>query len=149
MPTLLHSYPITDPSEGGDILFSVWDCIRPTTPCTTSAHMHTQTHTHSFQHHTRFYSWMKSINGSSEQVARQWTLRPGRHANPGFPGLHHNFFFFSKLTDPSKCTLKNETLACTRNKGMLGNLTIQASGVGISLQVVEARYQVVCFLPTL
>lgn len=58
-------------------------------------------------------------------------------------------FFFSKLTDPSKCTLKNETLACTRNKGMLGNLTIQASGVGISLQVVEARYQVVCFLPTL
>ena len=149
MPTLLHSYPITDPSEGDDILFSVWDCIRPTALCTTSAHMHTQTHTHISAPHQILqldeeHQWEQWTSGQTMDIAS----RPA--CQPRISWLTPQFFFFLfKLTDPSSCTLKNETLVCTRNKGMLGNLTIQASGVGISLQVVEARYQVVCFSRTL
>lgn len=90
---------------GWHLVFRV-DCIHPHI---TSTH----THTHTFQHHTRFYSWMKSINGSSERVARQWTRRPGRHANPGFPGLCYKK---KKLSDPSGCTIKNETLVCTQKR---------------------------------
>lgn len=75
-------------------------------------HLHFYRHTHTLHHHTRFYSWMKSINGSTERVVRQWTLRPGQHANPGFPGLHHKKRKQKKLLDPSGCTIKNETLVC-------------------------------------
>lgn len=104
--------------------------------------------THTFQHHTRFYSWMKSINGSSERVARQWTQRPGRHANSGFPGLCYK----KNLSAPSGCTIKNETLVCTdppqKTGSMSGNLAIWTS-VGVREPVVKrllaSRGQVVCF----
>lgn len=132
MPTLLHSYPTLTRPRGVTSCFQSGSHPPPQPP----HHLHPRTHTntHTFQHHTRFYSWMKSINGSSERVARQWTRRPGRHANPGFPGLHHKKK--KKLSDSSGCTIKNETLVCTRKKSMLGNLTIQINGVHSSLQVV-------------
>lgn len=99
------------PSEGGDILFSEGLHQAAHTSTHTHTHMsaHAHTHTNTHQHHTRFYSWMKSINGSSERVARQWTQRPGRHANPGFPGLCHK----KKLSYSSGSTIKNETLVCS------------------------------------
>lgn len=79
VPALLHSYPtLTQLGEGGgDFLFSERVEHTPTPPAPSC--------THTFQQNTRFYSWMKSINGSSERVARQWTRRPGQHASPGFP----------------------------------------------------------------
>lgn len=41
-----------------------------------------------------------------------------------------------KLSEPSACTIKNETLVCTtEKKSMLSNLKIQTSGVSISLRV--------------
>lgn len=45
------------------------------------------------------------------------------------------------LSDPSGWTIKNETLVCTRKKGMLGNLTIQTSGVSISLRVETGSWR--------
>lgn len=81
MPTLLHSYPITDPSEGGDILFSVWDCIRPTAPCTTSAHMHTQTHTHISAPHQILqldeeHQWEQWTSGQTMDTASRPARQP-------------------------------------------------------------------------
>lgn len=102
VPTGLHSYPTLTRLRGVTSCFQ--SGLHPP-----PHHLHP----HTFQHHTRFYSWMKSINGSSERVARQWTRRPGRHANPGFPGLCYKK---KKLSDPSGCTIKNETLVCTQKR---------------------------------
>lgn len=107
LPTLTHP-------RGGYILFSEWIASALITP-TPLIDTHTQTCT--LNHHTRFYSWMKSINGCSEWAARQWTPRPGQHASPGFPGLNHK----KNQTFPAAEKKKNETLVCTRKTSMLGN----------------------------
>lgn len=140
VPTQAHSYPILSHLTGGGVTSCFQrGCISlPAPPLPT----------HTFQHHTRFYSWMKSINGSSERVARQWTQRPGRHANSGFPGLCYK----KNLSAPSGCRIKNETLVCTdppqKTGSMLGNLAIWTS-VGVRELVVKrllaSRGQVVCF----
>lgn len=98
--------PYADPSGGRvDIFFSEWVTYTPTPPPPTC--------THTFQQHTRFYSWMKSINGSSEQVARQWTQRPGQHANPGFPGLCYK----KNIVRPSGCPKNKKTLVFPKKDG--------------------------------
>lgn len=111
VPALLHSYPtLTHLGLGGG-----GDTPTPPPP----------TCTHTFQQHTRFYSWMKSINGSSERGARQWTRRPGQHANPGFPGLCCK----KNIVRPSGCPKNKKTFICTKKKGMMGGKNKAGAGV--------------------
>lgn len=99
--------PHADPSVGGggDILFLEWVANTPTPPPPTC--------THTFQQRTRFYSWMKSVNGSSERVARQWPERPGRHASPGFPGLCCK----KNIVTPSGCPKNKKSLFFPQKEG--------------------------------
>lgn len=121
--TLTHS----DPSEGGLHLVFRVNCIRPHN--THTAHRHTHTQTCTLNHHTRFYSWMKSINGCSEWAARQWTPRPGQHASPGFPGLNHK----KNQTFPAAEKKRMKLLYVPEKRACWVIPTIQGSGVPICL----------------
>lgn len=119
LPTLTHP-------RGGYILFSEWIASALITP-TPLIDTHTQTCT--LNHHTRFYSWMKSINGCSEWAARQWTPRPGQHASPGFPGLNHK----KNQTFPATEKKRMKLLYVPEKRACWVIPTIQGSGVPICL----------------